>query len=199
MGLAVGDRFTVVGRLSHLPVRARVAGVFDLLDPYDDRWKGDELLRRSVETGNYTYGPLVVAPDDFQRYFATNVSAAWLAVPDLRDLPRDRLRTVTASVSALGDNLRRDCGTCATFTRLPDMLEQLDQAALVARSTMLVPVLQLLLLAAYALTLTARLLADHRRMEVALLRTRGAGGVRLGLLAGGAATLDAALWTEWTA
>ncbi|GAA1308371.1 hypothetical protein Psi02_68960 [Planotetraspora silvatica] len=192
MGLGVGDGFTVVGRLSHQPVRARVAGVFDLLDPYDDRWKGDELLRRGVETGNYTtYGPLVVAPDDFQRYFATDVSATWLAEPDLRDLPRDRLRTVAASVSALGDGLRRDCATCATFTRLPDMLEQLDQAALVARSTMLVPVLQLLLLAAYALTLTARLLADHRRMEVALLRTRGAGGVRLGLLAAGEALLVA--------
>ncbi|GII42062.1 ABC transporter permease [Planotetraspora phitsanulokensis] len=192
LDLAVGDGFTVVGRLSHQPVRARVAGVFDLLDPYDYRWQGDELLRRGVETGNYTtYGPLVVAPGDFQRNFATNVSASWLAVPDLRDLPRDSLRAVAASVAGLGDDVRRDCGTCATFTRLPDVLKQLDQAALVARSTMLVPVLQLLLLAAYALTLTARLLADHRRMEVALLRTRGAGAVRLGLLAAGEALLVA--------
>ncbi|GAA4574885.1 ABC transporter permease [Planotetraspora kaengkrachanensis] len=192
LDLAVGDAFTVVGRLSHQPVHARVAGVFDLLDPYDDRWQGDELLRRGVESGNYTtYGPLVVAPGDFQRNFATNVSASWLAVPDLRDLPRERLPAVAVSVAGLGDDLRRDCGTCATFTRLPDVLKQLDQAALVARSTMLVPVLQLLLLAAYALTLTARLLADHRRMEVALLRSRGAGAVRLGLLAGGEALLVA--------
>ncbi|WP_346115619.1 FtsX-like permease family protein, partial [Nonomuraea maheshkhaliensis] len=68
---------------------------------------------------------------------------------------------------------------------------QLGTASLVARSTMLIPVLQLLLLAAYALMLTARLLADHRRMEVALLRSRGAGTVRLAALAGGEALLVA--------
>ncbi len=37
----------------------------------------------------------------------------------------------------------------------------------------------------------AHLLADHRRMEVALLRSRGAGSARLGLLAGGEALLVA--------
>ncbi|MFC7592255.1 FtsX-like permease family protein [Nonomuraea antimicrobica] len=76
-------------------------------------------------------------------------------------------------------------------SRLPEILTQLATASLVTRSTMLIPVLQLLLLAAYALTLTARLLADHRRMEVALLRSRGAGTVRLAALAAGEALLVA--------
>ncbi|MFC0557095.1 FtsX-like permease family protein [Planotetraspora thailandica] len=192
MRLSVGDDFTVVGRLNHQPVRARVVGLFELYNPYDDRWRDDQLLRRGVETGDYTtYGPLVVAQDAFLRRFATSVRATWLAVPDLRELPRDGLRPLATSVTALGDGLQRDCGTCTTFTRLPEMLGQLDQAALVARSTMLVPVLQLLLLAAYALMLTARLLADHRRMELALLRSRGASTVRLALLAGGEALLVA--------
>ncbi|MBO3751281.1 ABC transporter permease [Streptosporangiaceae bacterium NEAU-GS5] len=192
MNLHLGDAFTVVGRLTHKPVQATVSGLFELPDPYSDQWRGDELLLRGLETRDYTtYGPLVVNPQTFEERFATNVSAAWQAVPDLRGLPRDRLRSFADSVSTLGDRLHGDCSTCTSFTRLPDMLGQLDQAALVARSTMLVPVLQLLLLAAYALTLTARLLADHRRMEVALLRSRGAGGPRLALLAGGEALLVA--------
>ncbi|MFD0479179.1 FtsX-like permease family protein [Nonomuraea thailandensis] len=83
------------------------------------------------------------------------------------------------------------CASCVATSHLPGMLTQLDTASLVARSTMLIPVLQLLLLAAYALMLTARLLADHRRMEVALLRSRGAGTTRLAALAGGEALLVA--------
>ncbi|GAA0366652.1 ABC transporter permease [Microbispora corallina] len=192
MRLEVGDGFTVVGRLSHEPVRARVSGLFELREPYDERWEGDELLRRGVERGNYTtYGPLVVTPDAFRQRFATDVSATWLAVPDLRNLSRDGVRPLAGSVAALGAGLRADCAACAVFTALPDTLNRLDEAALVGRSTMLVPVLQVLLLAAYALTLTARLLADRRRMEVALLRSRGAGGARLALLAGYEALLVA--------
>ncbi|WP_214108908.1 ABC transporter permease [Acrocarpospora catenulata] len=184
MNLTLGSEFTIHGRLDGKPVDVRVTGIFQLTDPYSERWSGDEVLRRGSSTGNYTtYGPLVVPEDTFIARFATNVSATWLAAPDLRDLPREELRPFADKVAALGDDIKAQCSACTASSRLPDMLGQLDQAALVARSTMLVPVLQLLLLAAYALMLTARLLADHRRMEVALLRSRGAGSVRLGLLA----------------
>jgi hypothetical protein len=67
-------------------------------------------------------------------------------------------------------------------TRVSDLAEQLDRAALVARSTMLIPVLQLVVLAAYALLLTARLISDHRRPEIALLRARGADAGQLAAL-----------------
>ncbi|MET8155105.1 FtsX-like permease family protein [Sphaerisporangium sp. NPDC005289] len=193
MNLTAGSGFTVVGRLDHKPVRAKVTGVFQLQDPYSDRWNGEDLLRKGTDRGNYTtYGPLMVPRATFlARFTATSIAATWTSVPDLRRLPPERLRPFAASVSAVGEDLQRDCRPCTTFTRLPDMLTQLDQAALVARSTMLVPVLQLLLLAAYALVLTARLLADHRRMEMALLRSRGAGSLRLTVLTGAEALLVA--------
>ncbi|GAA0400659.1 hypothetical protein Acor_39410 [Acrocarpospora corrugata] len=192
MNLSVGGEFRIFGRLDDKPVDVRLAGIFQLADPYSERWAGDDVLRRGSEVGNYTtYGPLVVPRETFVARFATNVTATWLAVPDLRDLPREELRPFADRVAGLGDRLKADCSACTAYSRLPDMLGQLDQAALVARSTMLVPVLQLLLLAAYALMLTARLLADHRRMEVALLRSRGAGSVRLGLLAGAESLLVA--------
>ncbi|MDH2425107.1 ABC transporter permease [Sphaerisporangium sp. TRM90804] len=186
MDVSTGREITVRSRLDDGTVRVRVAGIFQLTDPYSERWAGEELLRRGVERGNYTtYGPLMVSRDAFLSRFAnTSVTVTWTAVPDLRNLTGERLRPFAASVAGLGEDLKRDCSSCETYSRLPDMLNQLDQAALVARSTMLIPVLQLLLLAAYALILTARLLADHRRMEVALLRSRGAGSVRLALLAG---------------
>ncbi|MEU4230744.1 ABC transporter permease [Nonomuraea sp. NPDC026600] len=192
-GLKPGQEITTEGRLDHKAVKVRITGVFQLNDPFGDRWTGEQLLTRGVETGEYTtYGPLMVARQTFLSRFATNVNATWTAVPDLRTLSPEQLRPFAGRVSELRDRLRANgCANCTATSRLPEILTQLGTAALVARSTMLIPVLQLLLLAAYALMLTARLLADHRRMEVALLRSRGAGTLRLAALAGGEALLVA--------
>ncbi|MGW0806766.1 ABC transporter permease [Nonomuraea sp. NPDC002799] len=192
-GFRAGQEFITKGRLDPRPVTVRVVGVFQLNDPFGERWTGEQLLSRGLERGEFTtYGPLMVPRETFIGRFATNVNATWSAVPDLRALTPERLRPLAGSIQRMGERLKADgCTTCVTASRLPEMLTQLDTASLVARSTMLIPVLQLLLLAAYALILTARLLADHRRMEVALLRSRGAGAGRLAALAGGEALLVA--------
>ncbi|MEV5895229.1 ABC transporter permease [Nonomuraea fuscirosea] len=192
-GFEVGHEYTVRGRLDPRPVKVHVVGVFQLDDPFGARWAGEQLLSTGVERRDFTtYGPLMVARETFVGRFATSVNATWAAVPDLRAITPERLRPLAGAVAVLGDRLKAaGCTGCETASRLPEMLTQLDTASLVARSTMLIPVLQLLLLAAYALMLTARLLADHRRMEVALLRSRGAGTIRLAALAGGEALLVA--------
>ncbi|GGO66221.1 ABC transporter permease [Nonomuraea cavernae] len=192
-GFKAGQEFTTESRLDGDPVKVRVTGVFQLNDPFGDRWSGEELLSRGLETGEYTtYGPLMVPRETFLGRFATNVNATWTAVPDLRALTPEQLRPLAARVAELRSALHANgCGSCTAASRLPELLTQLGTASLVARSTMLIPVLQLLLLSAYALMLTARLLADHRRMEIALLRSRGAGTPRLASLAGGEALLVA--------
>ncbi|MFG1702410.1 FtsX-like permease family protein [Nonomuraea sp. M3C6] len=192
-GFEVGREFTTKGRLDPRPVDVRIVGVFQLNDPFGERWAGEQLLSRGVERGEFTtYGPLMVPRETFVARFATSVNATWTAEPDLRALTPDQLRPLAAAIGQVGERLKADgCANCVAASGLPDMLTQLDTASLVARSTMLIPVLQLLLLAAYALMLTARLLADHRRMEVALLRSRGAGTLRLAALAGSEALLVA--------
>jgi hypothetical protein len=192
-GFEAGQEFTGRGRLDPRPVRVRVAGVFQLNDPSGERWAGEQLLGRGVERGDFTtYGPLMVPRETFLARFATNVNATWTAVPDLRALTPEQLRPLAGAIAQVEERLKAGgCASCVATSHLPGMLTQLDTASLVARSTMLIPVLQLLLLAAYALMLTARLLADHRRMEVALLRSRGAGTMRLAALAGGEALLVA--------
>ncbi|MBB2740921.1 UNVERIFIED_ORG: hypothetical protein FHR35_000741 [Microbispora rosea subsp. rosea] len=192
MGVATGDEFTVVGRLDGKPARVRVTGVFRLRDPDDPRWKGEELLRYGMQTGDFTSrGPMVVPTGTFLDRFATGVSARWLAEPDLRRLSPDRLRPFSASVAGTSAAVRAGCPRCTVTETLSGTLLRLDRGALVARSTMLVPVLQLLVLSAYALALTARLLAEHRRMETALLRSRGGGSPRLAAMAAGEALLIA--------
>ncbi|WP_157247970.1 FtsX-like permease family protein [Nonomuraea typhae] len=193
LGLRAGQTFTTEGRVSKAPLEVRISGVFQLDDPFGARWFAEPLLVRGSEVGNYTtHGPLVVAEGTFLKEFAEHVSVSWLAIPDLRDLPPADLATLAAGVAAMKERLAAaGCVNCGATSQLPEIITQLDTAALVARSTMLIPVLQLILLAGYALLLTARLLADHRRMEVALLRARGAGSLRLAALTGGEALLVA--------
>src|SRR5437868_5504888 len=113
-GLKVGQTFTTRSRIDQRPTRVKITGLFQLNETFGDRWQGEELLSRGVETGNFTtYGPLMVGRATFLAHFATNVHT--------------------------------------TFT----------------------------------------VLTDHRRMEVALLRSRGAGAPRLALLAGAEALLIA--------
>ncbi|MFD0659383.1 FtsX-like permease family protein [Thermocatellispora tengchongensis] len=190
MRLGTGDEISIEGRLDHEKVRVRVTGVFALDDPFSDRWEGETLLTRGLEIGGYTtYGPLMVPEETFAARFAGEVATQWVAVPDLRGVSPDRLGPLAASVASLSRDA--GCPRCTAESRLPEVLAQVSTASLVARSTMLVPVLQLLLLAAYALMLTARLLTEHRRMETALLRSRGAGSARLAALAGAEALIVA--------
>ncbi|MFI9555282.1 ABC transporter permease [Nonomuraea endophytica] len=193
LGLAPGRTFTTEGRVDKAPATVRVSGIFQLDDPFGERWFAEPLLVRGAEVGNYTtYGPLVVARETFLERFADHVAVTWLAVPDLRGLQPDRLAAFAADVAGTKERLAQaGCVNCGATSRLPEVIAQLDTAALVARSTMLIPVLQLVLLAGYALMLTARLLADHRRMEAALLRARGAGSLRLAVLTGAEALLVA--------
>ncbi|TMR18555.1 ABC transporter permease [Nonomuraea turkmeniaca] len=192
-GFEVGKEIVTKGRLDPRPVTVRIVGVFQLRDSSGERWAGEQLLSRGVERGDFTtYGPLMVARETFVARFATSVRTIWTAEPDLSALTPERLRPLADAVGQVGERLTAaGCVSCVVTSRLPEVLTQLDTASLVARSTMLIPVLQLLLLAAYALMLTARLLADHRRMEVALLRSRGAGTIRLAALAWGEALLVA--------
>src|SRR5690606_19363355 len=117
----------------------------------------------------------------------SSVAVDWIGIPDLRQASPGTMASLAAALTALTE--KPGCANCTAHSDLPDLLDRLGTASLVARSTMLVPVLQLLLLAAYALMLTARLLTDHRAMETALLRSRGASGARLAALAAGEALL----------
>jgi hypothetical protein len=181
MKMSVGGTYQVHRRLGDAaepPARVRITGLFTVDRADDSFWSGDPLVVTGVQRLSYTtFGPLVVARETFVRDFAsTGVVVRWLVRPDVRAIEPDRFGDLADRAATVADRLRAaDPGTeYIVATGLPRLLDQLAQAALVSRSTMAIPILQLLVLAAYALLLVARLLAEHRRMEIALLRARGA-------------------------
>src|SRR4029078_1437286 len=59
-------------------------------------------------------------------------------------------------------------------TGLPALMAASEQSLLVSRTGVLLLLVQLGVLAGYAIALTADLIVDHRRLDTALLRLRGA-------------------------
>ncbi|MFF4237954.1 FtsX-like permease family protein [Actinomadura geliboluensis] len=192
IGARVNDVLTLHGRVDKKSVvRVRLVGLFDVPDPQHYFWQGDRLVTTGAERLDYTtYGPFVVPPEVFaERFTGTGADARFTVMPDLRGV-------AAGDLGPLGDRVTRAAGTFedigggeqfTVVTELPELTSQLRGAVQVARSTMLIPVIQLVLLAGCAWLLVARLLADHRRGEVALLRTRGMGMrqlARLGIAEG---------------
>jgi ABC-type lipoprotein release transport system permease subunit len=189
LGVHVGDELGLVAHPSTQPlaVPARVAGIFSVTDPADPYWTADAQLLTGVhETGQYRiFGPFLTTENDLLVHSgATALRQQWHVFPDFEQLTVDSTPFLRAGVAGLRDRLRT--GTTAAFdvaSGLPDILGDAERSLLVSRTGVLLLMAQLALLAAYAVVLTASLLVDHRRIETALLRSRGAGAVQVALLA----------------
>ena len=87
-------------------------------------------------------------------------------------------------------------------TDLPAILATAERSLLVSRTGVVLLSVQLVVLAVYAVLLSASLLAEHRRVGNAMLRSRGAGTrqiVGLALIEGLLLTVPAALLAPWLA
>jgi hypothetical protein len=186
--LEVGDRVTLVSRLrATLSVEIVVTGLWrpDLSDPY---WLNPDLeLGGSVERGSFTtVGPFVVpAADLLERPFGDSIEFEWRALPDPSGFRIDDLAGLRTALDRFDEGLREAIPEvqARVATGLPAILTTVDRAALVSRTGVLLLVFQFAVLAAYAIVLVAGMLADRRRAETALLRSRGASSAHLGAMA----------------
>ncbi|GAA4493936.1 ABC transporter permease [Actinoallomurus oryzae] len=188
MRLHTGQVVTLHSRVGGPPVTVRITGQFTPGRADDYFWGGDKLVTTGVERLGYTtFGPLVVPPATFTTRFTTSVTARWLVLPSVREIRSGRLADVAARARALPATLGSGSGGSgyAVKSSVADLLTQVDRALLVSRSTLLIPALQLVVLAVYTLMLVARLLAEHRRLEITLMRARGASTRQIAALAVG--------------
>ncbi|WP_328491862.1 ABC transporter permease [Streptomyces sp. NBC_00414] len=118
---------------------------------------------------------------------AKDADALWLGVPDtgglrLGDIGPLQRRTDAFSGSDVSLSVFRGAPVTTDLdvrATLDNALDDLTTPIAVARAGLYIPATLLAALAAAALVLTARQLAEHRRPELALLAARGAGTTRL--------------------
>ncbi|MBI3751677.1 MAG: hypothetical protein HY263_08510 [Chloroflexi bacterium] len=182
LGVTAGGRLDLVDRIHPgAPIGFAVVGIY-LPNPNDEWWLGNrlDLQGRSVQGSFTTIGPVVISQDDLLKLApGGSVNVEWRGMPAVESLTADGLTTLSAAASAFPDRLRAALPGSAsprTQTDLPAILGRVDRSVLVGRSGVLVLVLEFAVVAAYAIVLVAGMLADRRRAETALIRTRGASG-----------------------
>ncbi|WP_053750323.1 ABC transporter permease [Streptomyces sp. MMG1533] len=183
LGLEPGARLTVTDRLGGPKVRVMVTGLYRPTRADAPYWKLDDLGGRGVKQVDFTtYGPLLADPGVLTGGTVSAGPSAWLASADFSTLTTGRIDALREAARAESAAMRKQpvlSGSTAASTDLPDVLDRVDRSLLVSRSTLLIVALQLVLLAACALLLVARLLSTERTGETRLLLARGASRRRI--------------------
>jgi ABC-type antimicrobial peptide transport system permease subunit len=188
LGLGVGDTVNVVSRRDDTyATSAEIVGIYEVDDTADPFWFEDELAIRGqvMSSSFHTFGPFLVTLGTMLEGFTTQrTDAEWRVLPEYRNLTVAEVDRLGAAVASLPEDLDRNffraldqqASGSSSFTietGLTDLLATVDRSLTVTRSSVLALLVQLALLAGYALVLTAGLIVDTRRTETALLRSRG--------------------------
>jgi predicted lysophospholipase L1 biosynthesis ABC-type transport system permease subunit len=183
LGLAPGDTIAVTGRLDDTPsATAHVTGVYRPKDPDAPYWTLDPLGGDGVRNLAFTtYGPLAVAAGSFGPGLLAPAETHWLADADYSTVTADRLDALRSRMTDTVGHFDQmpGIGAATAESELPDVIDGLQRTLQVSRSTVLIAALQLVVLAALALLLVARLLSTERENETALLAARGASRRRI--------------------
>lgn len=187
LGLATGDELALVSRIDRdRELAVRISGVYAVTDPADAYWWRDPLLLSGAEVGGSftTFGPLMVSREDLlSRTVASRAALAWRAFPDFTAIAPEEAGALRNAVRVLPDRLESATGQEASITvdtGLATILSAAASSLLVNQTGVLLLNIQLAVLAGYALLLLAGLLAEQRRAETALFRSRGASPLQLG-------------------
>lgn len=187
LGLSVGDELSLLTQVGDATtVRVRLVGIFAVAEPADAFWHGDAQLTSGVVPGQgfRTLGPFLTSPNALLAAPLVSLNASWRAAPDVARLTASDLGPLIGALDALPGRLEADIGQAPTITTgLPAMLAATQRSLLVSGTNLALLVVQLAVLAGYAVVLVALLLVDHRRTTTSLLLSRGSGSSRIALLA----------------
>lgn len=189
LNLSVGDTIEVVNRRDeNMSLTVEIVGLYQPNEPSDAYWFGDELALTGLElsTSFTTYGPFVISGETMTEHFTrARVDADWITLPHFENLGVNQVDQLRANVGSLETTLEEsffdatsgEIESSSPFratTSLDTLLNEVDRSLTVTRASVLALLIQLAILAGYALVLMAGLVADIRRVETTLLRSRGA-------------------------
>ncbi|MFG2523397.1 hypothetical protein [Streptomyces sp. NPDC048527] len=192
LGVRAGDSLTV-RTADKKRLRLRVCGLYRTGDRSPALWA-------SVASAFGTPDTIALVPREVitdNAGLSPDASELWLGVPDAGRLRIDDIGPLARRVEGFsGSDVslsvyrgRTPTTRLAVVPGLENALDELGTSVAVARAGLYVPATLLAALAATALVLTARQLAEHRRPELALHAARGAGTPRI-------AASTAGLWAS---
>ena len=188
LGLGIGDRLSLVNRVdTSRNADVAIVGIWRA-EPTNAVFAGDPLETTGTVTGGTftTRGPLVVREADLVALIGGRVDVEWRGIPDISALHVDGVQALRDGTAALATRLRTAVPPTVNprvTTALPGLLDGVGRSVLVTRSGVILLTIQFAVLAGYAVVLVAGMLVERRRSEIALIRSRGAGGGHLIVMA----------------
>lgn len=188
LGLRIGQELRLESRATAgFATPVTIVGIFRIDDPADPFWWDDPQAIDGLTTSDRfaTHGPFFAAPATFlARANPGRAELGWHARPNVEALTLADVGVLRSRVDQLDQRLEGALGgpPVTVATELPAILQSAERSLLASRTGVLLLTAQFMVVAAYAVLLSAALLVEHRRMDTAMLRSRGAGPARIAAL-----------------
>ena len=197
--LDVGDVMEVYPAASFTeppPTPVRIVGVFQRLDPEDEFWysTGSAFSRQD---DRWTIIPLftteeVVIDRVLGRYPSLYTDTTWHFFLDREAMRASDVEAVQQAIANIERDVWVELRNSSYSIKLDSVLRSFDEQLLLARVPLLLVVFLVVGILVYYLALVAGLVVRSRSNEIAMLRSRGATTVQLGVLGLGEGLLLAA-------
>ncbi len=189
LDLAIGRSLTVRPRSGTAdPVTVEISGHYRVTDAFGRFWHARDGLVEPLTLGaSFRTVTMLTTREAMLGGLSSRPEVGTLAIPRFDQVGLDDVAPLRANLSSLESSLNRQrtldspeaSSEFDVVTSAPSVLVGRDRTLTVARSVIIAVVVQLAVLAAFALVLVAGLGVDARRSEATTLRARGASATQL--------------------
>ena len=189
LDIPLGEGFGIVpatGGDGQATTNVVLVGVVEPTDPDEEYWYRRQKLL-SYHDDDWTLVPMFVAEDALRqqvgrRYPGIYTSSAWFLQTDREGIPAKRVDELQQSLRQVRRNVANHLPNGSTSTGLARILEDHEEQLLLARIPLFLMVFLVTGILAYYLTITAGMVIRARASEIAMLKSRGATTVQIGIL-----------------
>ena len=163
-----------------------VVGVVEPTDPDEEYWYRRQKLL-SYHDDDWTLVPMFIAEGALRqqvgrRYPGMYTSSAWFLQVDREGIPAKKVNDLQLSLQQVRRDVANHLPNGSTSTGLARILEDHEEQLLLARIPLFLMVFLVTGILAYYLTITAGMVIRARAAEIAMLKSRGATTVQIGIL-----------------
>ena len=189
LDIPLGEGFGIVpatGGDGQATTQVVLVGVIEPTDPDEEYWYRRQKLL-SYHDDDWTLVPMFVSEDALRqqvgrRYPSIYTSSAWFLQVDRQGIPAKTVDDLQQSLQQVRRNVANHLPNGSTSTGLARILEDHEEQLLLARIPLFLMVFLVTGILAYYLTITGGMVIRARAGEIAMLKSRGATTVQIGIL-----------------
>ena len=189
LGIELGEGFAIVpatGGEGQRSTNVAVVGVIEPTDPDEEYWYRRQKLL-SYHDDDWTLVPMFTSEDALRqqigrRYPNIYTSSAWFLQVDREGIPAKSVDDIQQSLQQVRRDVSHQLPNGSTSTGLLRILENHEEQLLLARIPLFLMVFLVTGILAYYLAITAGMVIRARAGEIAMLKSRGATTVQIGIL-----------------